>query len=175
MIDPSTLPTWPEIYSRIGAPVPRRNRGRCLIHGGDSLTSVSLDHERGLYHCHVCGAGGDRVDFLMKILDIDFSGALRWFGLEPGKPPAPDPELLLQHQHDCEMEDRLRQQCRTMREEFRVRGQVILRAHERLLRDPEDAWAWNWLQWAYTGMDAIEYFLDTHDLKREHRTWRHAA
>ncbi len=93
MIDPVLIPTWAELYSRMGGPVPRRNRGQCLIHGGDSLTSVSLDHDRGLYYCHVCGVGGDRIDWIMRVLDTDFTGALRWLEIKPGRLPAPDPAV----------------------------------------------------------------------------------
>ena len=50
-----------------------------------------------------------------------------------------------------------------LRFEFYVREKVITRAGERLRRDSDDAWGWNWLQWALTGKDRIEYLLDMID------------
>ena len=33
-------------------------RGRCPIHGGQNKNSLSVDPEKGVFHCFSCGAGG---------------------------------------------------------------------------------------------------------------------
>jgi DNA primase len=40
----------------------RRNRARCLVHGGDNPTSFSIDPERQRWHCFACGESGDLID-----------------------------------------------------------------------------------------------------------------
>jgi hypothetical protein len=159
MIDISTLPSWSEVYFRLGEHSPRRNRGRCPIHGGDSPSSVSLDEDRGVYYCHVCHSGGDKITFVSEVLRCDFKDALRFFGIEPGMPPAPDPAVIRRRK----IREGLRNWARTIGRELRfehyVRERVIARAQERLARDPDDDWGWNWLAWAYTGLEAIAHKL----------------
>ncbi len=164
MIDSSLLPSWHEIYSRLGGPAPRHRRGQCLIHRGDSLTSVSLDDERGLFHCHVCGAGGDRIDFISKALETDFAGALRFLGLEPGRPPAPDPAMIKLRRARVGLTAWADRVGRELRDERHACERVIARAEKRLHQNSDDAWAWSWLKWAYTGLDAIDYELDQTDI-----------
>ena len=40
----------------------RRNRARCVVHGGDNPTSFSINPEKQLWHCFSCGEGGDLID-----------------------------------------------------------------------------------------------------------------
>lgn len=181
MLPPDAQPSWPELYARLGGPPPQRNRGQCLVHGGDSLTSVSLDHDRGLYHCHVCGAGGDRIDYIQRVLQTDFRGALRFLGVEPGRPPAPDPAVLRRQRARAGLQAWARRIGRELRREFRVRELVITRALSRLRRDAEDVWGWSWLGWALPGLPQLEDELDAIDTGTEEqiltawREWRKAA
>jgi DNA primase len=77
VIDQSALPSWPQILQRLGEPRPRRGRARCPIHGGDSPTSMSINEQNGVFHCHVCHAGGDKLAFVQKALGCDFKGDYR--------------------------------------------------------------------------------------------------
>lgn len=47
----------------------KRFRSHCFIHGGDNKNSLSLDNERGLFKCFVCGASGSIIDMWMAIND----------------------------------------------------------------------------------------------------------
>ena len=40
-----------------------RLRFYCPVHGGDNQRSLSVDPEKGLYHCHSCGAKGQLAEF----------------------------------------------------------------------------------------------------------------
>lgn len=55
-------------------PLPRRNRIPCPIHGGENY---NLSFTRTLYHCFVCGDGGDVISFVMHIFDIPFNSAIK--------------------------------------------------------------------------------------------------
>jgi DNA primase len=51
-------------------------RGPCPLHGGDGA-NFSVDSERGIFKCFVCGEGGDVFSFLMLHLGLDFPSAVR--------------------------------------------------------------------------------------------------
>jgi DNA primase len=51
-------------------------RGPCPLHGGEGR-NFSIDPERGIFKCFVCGEGGDVFGFLMKQLGLDFPSAVR--------------------------------------------------------------------------------------------------
>jgi DNA primase len=51
-------------------------RGPCPLHGGEGR-NFSVDPERGIFKCFVCGEGGDVFGFLMKQLGLDFPSAVR--------------------------------------------------------------------------------------------------
>jgi DNA primase len=51
-----------EDYLRAQGVELRRNRARCIVHGGDNPQSFSVDPERQLWHCFSCGHGGDLID-----------------------------------------------------------------------------------------------------------------
>lgn len=52
-----------------------RLTGLCPFHD-DHRPSLSVDVDRGLYHCFVCKAGGDAIKFVQEIEGVDFKGAL---------------------------------------------------------------------------------------------------
>ena len=53
---------------------PRQNRIPCPIHNGDNY---NLHYSDKLYHCFVCGEGGDVISFVRHIFKLDFNGAIR--------------------------------------------------------------------------------------------------
>ena len=52
----------------------RTGRTNCPFHGGDN---DNLGYNRDVFHCFVCGARGDVIDFVKRIRHTDFSGAVR--------------------------------------------------------------------------------------------------
>ena len=159
MINQSLLPTWPEIFQRLGEPEPKRNRARCLIHRGDSPTSLCVNEDRGVYHCFVCHASGDKFNFIQRVLGLGFKDALSFLGIAAdGWTPAPAPKTNRQ----LEALDSIREWCgqkgRQLRNELYAREMVITWANNRLRHNPNDPWAWNWLAWAYPGKDRLEHF-----------------
>lgn len=59
-------------------------RGQCPIHDGDNPTALVVDPERGLWHCHACGAGGDALDWLTQRWRLVFNDAVRTLAREAG-------------------------------------------------------------------------------------------
>ncbi|HSG82591.1 MAG TPA: DNA primase [Gemmatimonadota bacterium] len=55
----------------------RTYRGPCPLHGGEG-PNFSVDPERGLFKCFVCGEGGDVFSFPMKLLGLDFIDAVKF-------------------------------------------------------------------------------------------------
>jgi len=55
----------------------RTYRGPCPLHGGEG-PNFSVDPERGLYKCFVCGEGGDVFSFPMKLLGLEFVDAVKF-------------------------------------------------------------------------------------------------
>lgn len=51
-----------------------RNRTDCPFHGGNN---DNLGYNDTVYHCFVCGARGDAVDFVMNLHKIDFPSATK--------------------------------------------------------------------------------------------------
>jgi hypothetical protein len=149
--------SWESIVHRTGIKRLRRGRGECPFCG--SCTGFSSHEDRG-FHCFACGIHGDKIAFIQQLHGCGFKDALRFFGLEPGKPPAPDPETVRRRN----IREGLRRWAMTLGKELRlehyVRERVIARAQERLSRDPEDPMAWGWLAWAYKGLEAIAHTLD---------------
>ncbi len=58
-------------------------RGPCPLHGGDD-PNFSIDPDRQIFKCFVCGEGGDVFSFLMKHLGHEFPEAVRWVGQRVG-------------------------------------------------------------------------------------------
>jgi DNA primase len=57
----------------------RTYRGPCPLHGGDG-PNFSVDPDRGIFKCFVCGEGGDVFSFAMKLLGLDFVEAVKFVG-----------------------------------------------------------------------------------------------
>ena len=141
--------SWDSIGSRIGIKPWRRGRGSCPF--CESRTGFSV-HERKGFNCFACGRHGDKIAFVQQYQDCDFSDTLRFFGLEPGKPPVPDPAVERRQKIHRGLNGWTRIKGRDFRNEIYAREFVITRARRRLQEDPEDDWLW----WALTGYDSIE-------------------
>ncbi len=61
----------------------RTFRGPCPLHGGEG-PNFSVDPQRNLYKCFVCGEGGDLFSFPMKLFGMSFTEAVRWVGERVG-------------------------------------------------------------------------------------------
>lgn len=66
----------------------RTYRGACPLHGGEG-PNFSVDPDRGVFKCFVCGEGGDVFAFPMKLLGLDFLEAVRFVAERTGI-PVPD-------------------------------------------------------------------------------------
>lgn len=55
------------------SPAPRHSRIPCPVHGG---TNYNLGFTDRLYHCFVCGSGGDVISFTQHVFGLDFPAAL---------------------------------------------------------------------------------------------------
>ena len=159
MIDRSQLPPISEILSALGARLQRR-RASGICHGSETPGVISYDDRRGIYYCHRCGHGGDVIDLVRRTRDLDYRGACQWLGIAPGRPAAPDPELIRRRRIREGLQRWARETAKELRYERYVRERVLAAAERRLRRDAQDESAWNWLQWAYTGLDALEHKLD---------------
>jgi DNA primase len=74
-----------------------KRRGRdywtnCPFHI-DRSPSLKISIERQRWHCFGCNAGGDVIDFIMNLKGFCFNDALKYLGMNNGKPAPPDPEV----------------------------------------------------------------------------------
>ncbi|MBP1733364.1 MAG: dnaG [Deltaproteobacteria bacterium] len=168
MLEQHLLPRWPEIFRRIGEPEPRRNRARCPIHGGESLYSLSVDEGKGVFHCFVCHAGGDKLDFIQQALRLDFKDALRWCGLEPGQPPKLNPLRARAQMIRENLRAWKRRIGRQSRDLLAARHELEVCAVERLEADRDDEAGWQLLAATFKGYDRDEHIADAVDLADEH-------
>ena len=60
-----------------------RNRGTCPFHQ-DKNPSLSINDERGLWHCFGCGKGGDIFSFMMEKKNISFPDAVKLLASKAG-------------------------------------------------------------------------------------------
>lgn len=147
--------SWESIFFRIGERL-RRNRARCLFHDGDSPYSLSVSEAKGLFYCHVCHAGGDKITFIRELYKCSYLDALQWFGLEPGRTPAPDPVMEKKRRARAGLQAWAKRLGRERREEFFHRSRVELCARHRLEKDIDDPIGWGLLEVAYAGLPLCE-------------------
>jgi putative DNA primase/helicase len=77
-----------------GIELTRRGREHwalCPFHD-EQTPSCAVNAEKGLYHCHGCGAGGDVLDFAMALHHVDFPEAVRMVAGESAPTPAAEPK-----------------------------------------------------------------------------------
>jgi len=115
-----------------------------------------------VFYCFACGERGDKLSYVMKTLGCDFKAALRFFGLEPGRPPAPDPAVVKKRRAEDGLRAWAKRRGRELREEYYNRSRIELYARRRLENDPEDQLGWGLLGVAYSGtpLDEIERLHD---------------
>jgi hypothetical protein len=65
------------ILDALGVEVGTNDMAICPFHP-DNDPSLSVDLDRGLYHCFGCEAGGDSIDFVERHRSLDFVEACRW-------------------------------------------------------------------------------------------------
>jgi phage/plasmid primase-like uncharacterized protein len=65
-------------------------RCACILHGGSNRSAFSWT-EAGLWKCHSCGAGGDRIALVRAVRNCDFHAALEFLGLLVGVQYSPRP------------------------------------------------------------------------------------
>lgn len=68
-----TVP-MPEVAERYTGQRIVRNRIRCPIHHGSDL---NMRIYRGSYHCFVCHATGDQIQFVQSVLGLSFQDAMK--------------------------------------------------------------------------------------------------
>jgi hypothetical protein len=153
--------SWESIFHRIGEPL-RRNRARCPLHDGDSPFSLSVSEEKGMFHCHVCHAGGDKIDFIRQLHKCRYLDALRWFGIEPGTPLPPDPAIERRRRARAGLQAWAKRKGRELREKYYNRSRIELCARRRLEKHPDDVIGWGLLEVAYDGLplDEVERLHD---------------
>ncbi len=61
----------------------RTYRGPCPLHGGEG-PNFSVDPDRGIFKCFVCGEGGDVFSFPMKLHGLDFIEAVKFVAERSG-------------------------------------------------------------------------------------------
>ena len=80
--------TQADILQIVGEHVPLRRSGRtyrgpCPLHGGEK-PNFSVDPQRGIFKCFVCGESGDVFSFPMKRLGLNFVDAVRYVAERAG-------------------------------------------------------------------------------------------
>lgn len=74
-----SLVAYVERHGKVTGRGPQR-RADCLLTEHSHRQTVSIDVERGLWHCHACDAGGDVLDLHRRRFDLGFLEAARELG-----------------------------------------------------------------------------------------------
>lgn len=160
MIERSALPSISRILAEMGINPNSHGRTKCPIHQGENRQAFSYNDQKGVWYCFRCGFGGDAIDLVKRSLDVGFIGALRWLGLKPDFMGTPDPAVMQRHRVHAGLQNWARKTAKGLRFEHYIRERVTVRARARLAVNPEDEWAWNWLEWALKGKEDLAYKLD---------------
>jgi phage/plasmid primase-like uncharacterized protein len=74
----AALVTMPEMLRALGFEVNERiRRCACILHGGSNRSAFSWT-DAGLWKCHSCGAGGDRIALVRAVRNCGFREALEF-------------------------------------------------------------------------------------------------
>jgi DNA primase len=79
-----------ELFASFGVKLIAKGKGfigRCPWHD-DKEPSLSVDREKGLYHCFGCGESGDAVSLVEKMKGVGFREAVEYLKSRAGKLPA---------------------------------------------------------------------------------------
>src|SRR5262245_49244808 len=72
----AALIPWSRVFEEVGTDLGRNGRTRCLVHNGDNPNAFVYNDTTGKAHCFSCSWHGDELDFLQKVLGVDFKTAL---------------------------------------------------------------------------------------------------
>jgi DNA primase catalytic core len=97
------------LFASFGVELSKKGKsytGRCPWHE-DSTPSLSVDRDKGLYHCFGCGESGDVVSLVEKMRGVGFREALQYLAGGNGKKaagaerrkPVPPPPPASEHLH----------------------------------------------------------------------------
>lgn len=66
------------VFSHYDLPEPRYGEHpfKCPVHD-DAHASASVNRDKGLWHCHACGAGGSAVNLIMAREQIEYPQAAK--------------------------------------------------------------------------------------------------
>jgi DNA primase len=79
-----------ELFVSFGIPLSAKGMGfvgRCPWHE-DKEPSLSVDREKGLYHCFGCGESGDVFTLVEKVKGVGFREALEYLKTHAGSSPS---------------------------------------------------------------------------------------
>lgn len=78
------LVPMPRLLSELGFKVDTRTRRSiCFLHGGKTFGAFSW-RDDGLWCCHSCGRGGDKLDLVREVRHCDFKDALKFLATLAG-------------------------------------------------------------------------------------------
>lgn len=60
--------------------------GSCLFHASKSGRSFTVDPQKNLWHCWACNIGGDAIEFVRRLYDLDFRDAVALLASENAIP-----------------------------------------------------------------------------------------
>jgi DNA primase len=66
-----------EVLARYGVTARRGMRPLCPFHDDGHADSFAVSPRKNVWHCFVCGVGGDGITFVMKYKGLDFAAAVR--------------------------------------------------------------------------------------------------
>jgi hypothetical protein len=165
MIDQGTILPFEKLIPLLGGKIGRGNRATGTCHGGDNPTALCFDEDSGLWYCHRCARGGDKITLVMRSLDVNFKEALAFLGIssEFGRM---QPLVLPRRTREATLRQGLNAECRRigrrLRDDFYHRNRIIAYARKKLAVNPEDELGWALLEVGYKGvaLDEIERLLD---------------
>jgi CHC2-type zinc finger protein len=113
------LVPMPGVLRALGFEVNERTRRcACLLHGGSNRSAFSWT-EGGLWKCHSCGAGGDRIALIRTVRNCGFREALEFLGRLAGVQYSP------RQISRCEIERAKNNRERAENAAWRVRDEVV--------------------------------------------------
>jgi len=101
-----------------------KQRGReswasCPFHI-DLHPSFKINLDQQTFHCFSCGAHGDVIDFIQKLYNLSFKDALKYLGMNPGKPPMVDPKQQRKRELVKDFEQWRRETYRDVCDEYNI-------------------------------------------------------
>lgn len=78
------------VFAHYGLPEPRHGEHpmKCPVHD-DRVASASVNRDKGVWHCHACGAGGTAIGLVMAREGIAYGEAADMVRAMAGTSPAP--------------------------------------------------------------------------------------